>query len=629
MEKLKILYLEDSTYDAEIVGRILKKGGFDFSFLIVDEQEEYQNALKQFKPDLILADHSMFQFNSFEALRIFKQTGMQIPFILVTGTVSEEFAVKILKEGADDYLLKDNLARLPNAIEKSLEKRRLQKERQEFLTDLLASQALFNEAEELAGFGSWYVNLATGETKWSDGMFRIYGYKHEVPLVTQNFFIQHIHPDDLPDLKKLLLKILQNSDVKDYEFRIIDKNKSIRFINCKVLVKRDQKGKVIDLTGFNQDITERKKSEAKIFANEQLVALSQAMAHIGSWEYDLKTDKTSWSDELYRIFGRQPEEINVSFQEFLQFLHCEDRKEWENSIEEAIRTQKGFSINYRIVLANGTEKILFTTVEIVCDKNNSPLTLRGMTADVTEAKNAEEQLIKLNNELQERAAELSASNTDLEHFAYVASHDLQEPLRMVISFLELLEKNLGNDLDEKSKKYLDFAVDGAKRMKTMIQDLLQFSRVSNDEMMVDINCNEVVKTVISIFNPGNNLQKINIKTAELPVVKGYPHHIQQLFHNLIGNSIKYCNKENCEIEIGFNERDSEWEFYVKDNGIGIEEGFYDKIFVIFQRLHTKNEYSGTGIGLAICKKIVEQQGGRIWVLSEPGNGSTFYFTIPK
>lgn len=628
-KKLNILYLEDSSYDAEIVGRILKKADIEFSFMIVDEQHEYQRALEKFHPDLILADHSMFQFNSFEALKIFKQTGLKIPFILVTGTVSEEFAVKILKEGADDYLLKDNLARLPNAIENALEKQRLEMEREQFLADIIASQALYKDAEQLASFGSWQVDLFTNQIKWSDGMFRIYGYQPGEVELSYEFFLECVHPEDVSNLVNAFSDTIKNLDSIEYEFRIIDKNQHLKHINSKLVVKRNKEGKAAWLTGFNQDITLRKKALEKNSSYEQLIALSQAMAHIGSWERDFKTDKLIWTDELYRIYGLEPQSKDIYYKDFLEFVHPEDSLMVQETINKCALNHQPYSITFRIILNDGTERILTATGEIVLNKNNEAIKVRGMAADVTKAKNSEEQLLQLNKELEERASALTASNAELEHFAYVASHDLQEPLRMVISFLELLERRLKDNLDEKTIKYIAYATDGAQRMKTMIQDLLQFSRVGSEGERSPVDCNQVVNTVRSFFKLSNQNQEATFTIKNLPVINAYEHQIQQLFHNLIGNALKYCHKEKCEIEIGCNEKNSMWEFYVKDNGIGIESQFFSKIFVIFQRLHTKSEYSGTGIGLAICKKIVERLDGNIWVTSEIGKGSTFYFTIPK
>ncbi|MGN6196899.1 MAG: PAS domain-containing protein [Ginsengibacter sp.] len=629
VKKLKILYLlEDSSYDEAKVSRILNKAGIDFSFFLVNQLHEYQNALEKFSADLILAEHSTFEFDSFDALKIFKQTGLKIPFILITDNVSEEFAVNVLKEGADDYLLKTNLSRLPNAIENALEKRRLEVEREQFVSDIIASQSLLREAEELAKFGSFQIDLKTEHIQWSDGTYRIFGYKPNEGKLSYEFFIQHVHPEDVNEFASSLSYTINNLDSGEFLFRIIDKNQNIKYIESKIAIKRDKEGIPFLVTGVNKDITDRKKAEEKIASHEELIRLSQAMAHIGSWERDLKTDTLYWTDELYRIYSLEPQSEIISFQRLMQFIHPEDREKVKEVVKKCIENYQPYSVNFRIILEDGSEKFLLSTGEIVLNKNNQPVKMRGMAADVTMAKKSELQLLKLNKELEERASALTSSNTELEHFAYIASHDLQEPLRMVISFLQLLDKKLQANYDPQMNKYINYAVDGAMRMKIMIQDLLEFSRVGIKREFSQVDCNNVVNRIISVFKLTNENLKADFTVNNLPVINSSEHLIHQLFHNLIGNAVKYCNN-NCAIEIGCTENNTTWQFYVKDNGIGIDPQFFDKIFVIFQRLHTKKEYSGTGIGLAICKKIVENLGGSIWVNSDLGKGSTFYFTIPK
>jgi len=253
-----------------------------------------------------------------------------------------------------------------------------------------------------------------------------------------------------------------------------------------------------------------------------------------------------------------------------------------------------------------------------------------LSVDITERKKAELALIESNKALERRAQELQASNTELERFAYVASHDLQEPLRMVSSFLHLLERKLKDNLDDQSKQYIGFAVDGAERMKKLIQDLLLYSRVgTNKDLVTEVDFNEVMNTVKSMLSLSIQETKATIISHPLPTIKAVHPQMVQLFQNLVGNAIKYHGAEPPEIEIGALPKNGGFEFYIKDNGIGIDPRFFDKVFIIFQRLHHKEEYSGTGIGLSICKKIVERHGGTIRLESEPGKGSTFIFKLPK
>ena len=232
-------------------------------------------------------------------------------------------------------------------------------------------------------------------------------------------------------------------------------------------------------------------------------------------------------------------------------------------------------------------------------------------------------------ELAEKAAALSKSNSELQQFAYVASHDLQEPLRMVISYLTLLNKRYSDRLDADGQEYVRYAVDGGKRMKELIDDLLAYSRVdAGGKQFVQVEMNSLVsKTLLHLKVPiGEN--NATIVVDQLPIVNADESQITQVMQNLIANAIKFRGNARPEIHITATIGPEEWIFSVKDNGIGMDMKYSEKIFQMFQRLHTKEEYPGTGVGLAIAKKIVERHGGRIWVESEEGKGATFSFTVP-
>ena len=251
--------------------------------------------------------------------------------------------------------------------------------------------------------------------------------------------------------------------------------------------------------------------------------------------------------------------------------------------------------------------------------------------DITERKQAEEKLKELNQSLKVQAKELARSNEELEQFAFVASHDLQEPLRMITSFLAQLERKYEDILDEKGKKYIYFATDGARRMRQIILDLLDFSRVGRVDMeKSQVDVHEILENIQTLHHKIIDEKGATVIWGNMPVVFAARGPLQQLFQNLINNALKYHeNDHQPKVKISSIETETHWGFSVKDNGIGIKEEYKEKIFNIFQRLHHKDEYSGTGVGLAICKKIVEMHGGEIWLESEEDKGSTFYFTIAK
>ena len=236
---------------------------------------------------------------------------------------------------------------------------------------------------------------------------------------------------------------------------------------------------------------------------------------------------------------------------------------------------------------------------------------------------------KLRDDNRQAQEELARSNRDLEQFAYVASHDLQEPLRMVAAYTQLLSQRYQGKLDENADKYIHYAVDGALRMQTLVQDLLAFSRVGregNQARLVEVN----LAVQSALINLQNSIQESDAQVhyGQLPTIMADHSQLAQLFQNLIGNAMKFRGKESPRITISAEKKDREWIFSVADNGIGIAPEYAETIFVIFKRLHTREEYSGSGIGLAICKKVVEQHGGRIWMESDPGRGSTFKFALP-
>ncbi|HWR34030.1 MAG TPA: ATP-binding protein [Chitinophagaceae bacterium] len=258
--------------------------------------------------------------------------------------------------------------------------------------------------------------------------------------------------------------------------------------------------------------------------------------------------------------------------------------------------------------------------EVICSFN-----------DITGRKSIEEKLTSLYQSLEFRALELATSNNDMQRFVHVATHDLQEPLRMVSSFTQLLKKKYKDKLDEQANEYIDYAVEGAGRLKKLILDLLEYSKFSgNREEFTETDMNDVLLELCNKYADDISNFKIEIISQRLPVIKAKPMLMTQLFDNLIGNAIKYRGSGQPLIEIKCTEKEDHFLFSVSDNGIGIDKKYSEKIFVLFQRLHNNNEaYEGTGVGLAICKKIVDLHKGTIWVESSPGEGSTFYFTIAK
>ncbi len=374
------------------------------------------------------------------------------------------------------------------------------------------------------------------------------------------------------------------------------------------------------------------------------LAEAQRVTKTGSWNFDLVSGNIRWSEEIYRIFELQKSEFNGKYESFICNVHPEDHELVYKTNEDAKEKGTTFDIEYRIVTSGGAIKVVREIGYSTKDNSGKVVRLFGTAQDITERKNIEEKLKEAHDnlelkvkertyELNKTIEELKRSNNELKQFAYVSSHDLQEPLRTIASFTQLLERRYKGQLDGDADEFMEYIVDASVRMKQQINDLLDYSRISTEGKEFKlVNTNLILSQ--AIFNLKSSIDENNaeITYGELPDVVADGDQLRRVFQNLVGNAIRYKRaNEIPEIHISAYEdsRTNEYVFSVSDNGIGIEKQYHDKIFQIFQRLHTMDEYQGTGIGLSVVKKVIDSHGGRIWVKSELGNGARFYFTIPK
>lgn len=282
-----------------------------------------------------------------------------------------------------------------------------------------------------------------------------------------------------------------------------------------------------------------------------------------------------------------------------------------------------FLVEYRLKHKSGKYKWFQGSGQATWDDDGKPMRMVGTIIDIDSRKLSEEAELK-------RAAELAEKNRELEEFTYVASHDLQEPVRTIASFADLFEQSYADKLDEEGRQYLQFIKGASMRSQQLIVDLLDYSRLGKSREMIQVNMNETIQDALVDLSVKIKEAKATIKVDDLPTIAGNATELRLLCQNLISNAIKFRKAEiNPEIKISVHQNETGYQFSVSDNGIGIEEKYLDRIFVIFKRLHGKTEYEGTGIGLAHCKKIVELHHGRIWVESKVGVGSTFLFVIPS
>lgn len=427
-------------------------------------------------------------------------------------------------------------------------------------------------------------------------------------------------PDsDKEEIKKLSLAL---RNWESYETTLLNYKKTGEefWINMVLNPVADEKGGFTHWIAIERDVTEKIKQEQELATINQKLSNTLESIQDGFYTLDAHWNVSYWNHEVERISGKSQQEMMGK--NMWEVFEGQISKTMYTKFHEA----KEQNVPIRLEMQSKTQNKWF-------ELNAFPSAL-GLTVyfkDISVRKQTEWKIKKMNKALEVHIKQLAISNEELEQFAYIASHDLQEPLRMITGFLTQIEKKYEHLLDEKGKKYIFFAVDGAKRMRQIILDLLQFSRIGKNELKIEeINLNEVVDEVVLLFGKQIKEKNAQINYQNLPKIKAFLAPIKQIFQNLIGNSLKYSKVDQSPIiTITSEETSYVWKFIIQDNGIGINAEYFEKIFIIFQRLHNKDEYSGTGIGLAITKKIVENLGGQIWVESQEGIGSAFHFTIPK
>lgn len=395
-------------------------------------------------------------------------------------------------------------------------------------------------------------------------------------------------------------------------------------------------GRLMDLSGNEvvivqiNDVTERELIKQKLKSERNLLrALIDNLPD--TIYFKDNSARKMISNKMDYLFSGAATEHEVLGKTDLDIYGKDLGRTWYDQDQEILRTGEGIYDFEEYFEKSDISKWISTTKLPLKNESGEVTGLLGIGRNITLQKLAQHQLEQLNEELENYNEKLLKSNMELEQFAYVASHDLQEPLRAISTFLTVLKSNYRDVLDEKGEKYLNFALEGSLRMRQLIIDLLELSKIGNTaDIIEDVDINQIIQQIKENETANFKGKSISLLVDNLPIIKASKIGVFQLFSNLVSNSIKY-SKSDTPVEIKISVQSSElyWQFSVADNGIGIEPEYFEKIFIIFQRLHGKEKYAGTGIGLAIVKKIIENLGGEIWVDSRIGQGSTFYFTIKK
>ncbi|MBK9414377.1 MAG: PAS domain S-box protein [Bacteroidetes bacterium] len=440
-------------------------------------------------------------------------------------------------------------------------------------------------------------------------------------MVGKNFS-EIMHPENIYDSKNIFSELLLHpGKLFHRQNRFRHKDGHHFWVEGTVInLLNDENVKAI--VANHRDVSDKFKSrDTAIEMNERFSIVSKA-THDVVWDWNLITNEIWWNENFYTLFGYDKDETEQKFEFWIKNIDDNDRERVEKKIFESIKNGEMFwTDEYKYHGGNGKVFFILDRGSIIRNLEGEPIRMIGSMVNLTPQKIAEEKEKKY-------VEELERSNKELEQFAYIASHDLQEPLRMVGSYVQLIEQRYKGRLDEDADEFIKYAVDGANRMKQLIIDLLNYSKINRQLPDVEVDLNTVVKDVLENLKTIIVESKTEIKIDELPVILADKTQMIQVFQNLLANAVKFQVKDNIpEIRISAERKTDEWLFSVKDNGIGIDKKYHDKVFVIFKQLHSKAMFNGTGIGLAVVKKIVERHGGTIWFESELGKGTTFYFTL--
>ncbi len=634
-KEIQILIVEDMPADVVLINHELRKGGLLFRVQRVTTGKELLRALANGTPDLILSDHGLPQFDGFSALAIAQQHCPDVPFLFVTGSMGEEVAIESLKKGATDYVLKSRLDTLVPAVLRALRLAEERRRRREAEQALAESEDHFRTlVESVKDYAIFMLDTDGHVATWNTGVEVILGYRAEEILGRHHGCLYPESEGDQGLPTRALEAAARHERTEQEGWRV--RRDGTRLVASTVITAlRQPDGQLRGFAVILRDETERRRAaeDLRQSAARHTAIVESAIDAIMSIDHEGYVRE--WNSAAVRLFqysredavGRKIDTL-IAAPALLAL--------YQQGLAQYLVTGVGSLIGRPVEMtarrADGSEFVIELGIARIA--GSTPALYSAVIRDVTEQKAAAAEIGRLNAELEQRVrdrtSELETANHELESFSYSVSHDLRAPLRHIGGFVDMLRTRAEPQLDAESRELLRGISTAADRMTRLIEALLTFSRTGRTDLKRQcVPLGDLVQSVRTELQTETGRRRIDWRIGTLPEVEGDADLLRQVVVNLLANALKYTRpRAIARIEVGAHHEDGMVVCHVRDNGVGFDPRYLDKLFSVFQRLHTAAEFEGTGIGLATVRLIIQRHGGRVWAEGKLDRGATFYFSLP-
>jgi PAS domain S-box-containing protein len=634
-KEIQILVVEDMPADVVLINRELRKGGLVFRVHLATTEKEFMRNLRDGPPDVILSDHDLPSFDGFSALALAQKHCPDVPFLFVTGSMGEQVAVESLRSGASDYVLKDRLEALVPAVLRALRASEERRRRREAESALAESEDHFRTlVESVKDYAIFRLDADGHIATWNTGVEFIIGYRAE-DILGRSYSCLYPPVDAEQRLAQRALEATVKQGRTEQEGWRVRRDGSRFYASTTLTALPATGGPLRGFAVIMRDETERRRAaeELRKSAARHTAIVESAIDAIISIDHEGLVRE--WNSAAVRLFqysredavGRKIDSL-IAAPALMQL--------YQQGLAQYLVTGAGSLIGRPVAMtarrADGTEFPIEMGIARIA--GSQPALYSAVIRDMTAHQAAAEEVQRLNAELEQRVkdrtAELETANHELESFSYSVSHDLRAPLRHITGFVSMLKARANPNLDPESRDLLQSIAASADRMSRLIEALLKFSRTGRTELHKQhVSLSQLLRSVQAEFKDEARGRVVDWRVEPLPDVEGDPELLRQVLVNLVSNALKYTRPRPIpRIEIGSRRDGPNVVCYVRDNGVGFDTSYTDKLFGVFQRLHRAKEFEGTGIGLATIRLIIQRHGGRVWAEGAVDKGATFYFSLP-